>query len=125
MRYLGVDFGLKRVGLAASFGELASPYKVIEVRNLEDAINQVLEIVEQDGFDKVVVGLPEGKTGRMVNGFIRGLRKKGLDVESADETLSTQKATSQLIQLNFPKKKRRINDDLAAAIILQNYLDSQ
>lgn len=125
MRYLGIDFGLRRIGLATSFGELASPYKVIEVKNLEDAISQVKEIVEQEGFDKVVVGLPGGKTGKVVAGFIKGLRNKGLDVVSADETLSTQKAISQMIQLGLPKKKRRANDDLAAVIILQNYLDNK
>lgn len=123
MKYLGIDFGLRRIGLAISDGEIASPYKVLEVKNLKDAINQVEKIALDEAFDKVIVGLPEGKVGKMVNGFINGLRKKGLDVESSDETLSTQNATKHMISLNIPKKKRQVNDAYSAVIILQNYLD--
>lgn len=125
MKYLGVDFGLKRVGLAVSEGELASPLKVIIIKNLKDATNQVEKIVKGEGFDKVVVGLPEGKIGKMVNGFINSLRRKGLAVESFDETLSSKQATFKMVQLNIPKKKRQFNDDVAAAIILQNFLDQR
>ncbi len=124
MKYLGVDFGLKRIGLAQSEGAIASPLKVLEVRNLKNAIEQVVELVKKEGFDKVIVGLPEGKIGRMVNGFINSLRKKGLDVLEADETLSTKQATYQMIELNIPKKKRQVNDAYSAGIILQEYLDS-
>lgn len=125
MKYLGVDFGLKRVGLAISEGELASPWKILDVRNLKDAINQVIVVVKKGGFDKVVVGLPEGKTGQKVHGFINSLRKKGLEVESADETLSSKVASARMVQLNISKKKRRLNDDMAAAIILQQFIDEK
>lgn len=124
MKYLGVDFGLRRVGLATSGGEIASPLKVLEVRNLKDAINQIEQTVLAEEFDKLIVGLPEGKIGKMVNGFISSLRKKGLDVESIDETLSTHNATKQMIKLNIPKEKRKVNDAYSAALILQDYLDS-
>ena len=58
----------------------------------------------------------------LLYGFVAS-GKEGLEVESSDETLSSKEATFQMIQLNISKKKRRINDDIAAAIILQNYLD--
>lgn len=125
MRYLGIDFGLKRVGLATSEGEIATPLKVLEVRNLKDAVSRIEQTVLGEGFGKVIVGLPEGKVGKMANGFISSLRKKGLDVESIDETLSTKNAIAQMIKLNIPKKKRRENDAYSAAIILQNYLDEK
>lgn len=125
MKYLGVDFGLRRIGLATSEGELASRWKVLTVRNLKDAIDQVAKIFKKGEFDKMVVGLPEGKTGQKVYGFINNLKKKGLEVESFDETLSSKEATSRMIQLNISEKKRRVNDDMAAAIILQNYLDAK
>jgi len=123
MKYLGIDFGLKRVGLATSEGNLASPLKTIEVKGFKDIVEKVVKLVKTEGFDKIVVGLPEGKMGQTVLGFIKALRNFGIEAVEADETLSSQKATAQMIELNVPKKDRRINDATAAAIILQNYLD--
>ena len=125
MRYLGVDFGLRRVGLAISEGSLASPWKVLEVKGFSDAVDKISKIIKDGEFQKIVVGLPEGKMGGNVTGFVNALRKNGIDAETADETLSSKKAMDQMIEENIPLKKRRSNDDIAAAIILQNYLDSR
>lgn len=124
MRYLGIDFGLKRVGLATSEGTLAYPFKTLEVKNFKDAVEQVKKLVEVEGFESIVVGLPEGKMGQTVLGFIKSLKKMELDVVEADETLSSQKAIQQMIELNIPKNKRQTSDAYSAAIILQDYLDS-
>lgn len=124
MKYLGIDFGLKRVGLAVSEGELASPIQTIEVKGLPDAAQKVSQFVKKGEFTKIIVGLPEGKIGKTVIGFIKALKKMGFDVETADEILSSQKAVEQMIELGIPKKARRTNDAQAAAIILQNYLDT-
>ncbi len=121
MKYLGVDFGLRRIGLATSDGELASPFKVVEGRGFTDLVEKIKK--EAVGFDKIVVGLPEGKIGQTVLGFVKALKKSGLDVETADETLSSQKAVEAMVELNISKKDRRVIDAVAAAIILQNYLD--
>jgi len=123
MRYLGVDFGLSRIGLAQSQGNIASPLKTIEVKGFQDAQEKVKALVVSEGFDKIIIGLPEGKMGQTVLGFIKALRKAGIDVETADETLSSQRAVAQMIKLNIPKAKRRVSDAYSAAIILQNYLD--
>lgn len=123
MKYLGVDFGLRRVGLATSDGELAAPLKVIEGSNFSDLLDKIKK--EAKGFDKVVVGLPEGKMGKIVTRVIKALKQAGCDVVAADETLSTQRASRQTIELNIPKKKRRISDDYSAALILQEYLDTR
>lgn len=125
MRYLGIDFGLKRIGLATSEGEIASPSKTIEVRGFRDAVDQVIKLVKNENFDKVVIGLPEGKMGQTVLGFIKTLEKSGIDVAEADETLSSQKAITQMVESNIPKNRRQTNDAMAAAIILQDYLDSK
>ena len=125
MQYLGIDFGLKRIGLATSDGNLASPFKTIKVKSLKEAVEQVVKIVQEMELPKIVVGLPEGKMGQTVSGFINRLKKEGLDVESTDETLSTQQALQKMIMLNIPKEKRRVSDDMAAAIILQNWLDEK
>ncbi len=124
MKYLGVDFGLKRVGLAISEGELASPLKVIEGRSLTDLSLKVSQLALNEGFEKVIVGMPEGDTGEATKKFIELLRKSGLAVEESDETLSTQDAIKLMVQLGKGKNARKINDAHSAAIILQNYLDS-
>jgi len=118
MKYLGVDFGLRRIGLAVSEGELASPWQVVDAKKFS-------EIIKKNKFEKIVVGLPEGKMGKKVVGFVNALKKQGFEVETADETLSSRRALEQMISENIPRKKRRSNDAAAAAIILQNYLDSK
>lgn len=124
MKYLGVDFGLKRLGLATSEGEIASPFKTVQVKGFHDSINKVLEFAKKENVEKIIIGLPEGKMGNTVSGFINKLKKLGLVVESTDETLSSKRAVEKMIELDIPKEKRKINDDIAAAIILQNYLDN-
>ena len=84
MKYLGVDFGLRRVGLATSEGQIASPWKVIEGRGFSDLVKKVRK--EAQSFDKLVIGLPESKMGKMVKKVAKSLRQSGLDVEEADET---------------------------------------
>lgn len=124
MRYLGIDFGLKRIGLATSEGNFASPWQVLQVKNFSDALDKTTQVIRDGNFQKIIVGLPEGKIGKYTNGFVNALKKMGFEVETADETLSSKRAVDQMIELNIPKLKRHVNDDTAAAIILQDYLDS-
>lgn len=123
MKYLGIDFGLRRVGLATSEGQIASPGKVIAGSSFKDLLNKLIK--EAQGFDKLVVGMPEGKMGEVVKKLVKSLRSHDLEVIETDETLSTQQAVSQMVTFNIPKKKRRVNDAYSASIILQRYLDSR
>lgn len=121
MKYLGVDFGLKRIGLAISEGNFASPFKIIESKNLADAVAKIAKISKD--FDKVIVGMPEGDMGKATEKFINSLKKVGVKVETADETLSSQNAAKLMIEMGLKRKKRKENDAMAAAEILQNYLN--
>lgn len=122
MKYLGVDFGLKRVGLAVSDGELSSPFKVIEGSNVSDLLEKIRK--EAKIFDRVVIGLPEGRMGKQIKKVVKSLKASGLDVVEAEETLSSQNATKLMIKHGIPRKKRAIDDAYSAAIILQDYLDN-
>lgn len=124
MKYLGVDFGLRRVGLAISEGELVSPWQILEVKGFPDAVEKISRVIRKGKFQKVVVGVPEGKMGQNVVGFINALKKMGLEVEAADETLSSKKALEAMIEQGIQQKKRRHEDAYSAAEILQNYLDN-
>lgn len=124
MKYLGIDFGLKRVGLATSDGQFASPLKTIEVTGLNDAVNKLILLCKSEQFSKVIIGMPEGKMGKNVTSVIKKLKKEKIDVEAMDETLSSKRALEQMIEAGVPKQKRSLSDDRAAAIILQDYIDN-
>lgn len=123
MKYLGIDFGLKRIGLAISEGEIASPWQILEVRNFSDAVEKVSKIIKEGKFDKIIVGLPEGKMGKNVIGFVNAFKKQGTEIETADETLSSKRALEALIEQGVGQKRRKFQDDYSAAEILQNYLE--
>lgn len=125
MKYLGIDFGLKRIGLAVSEGELASPWQILEVKSFSDAVGKVFQIIIGGNFQEIIVGLPEGRMGRNVLGFVKALRSRGVRTETYDEMLSSKKALQTMIDQGIGQKKRRFNDDYSAAEILQNYLDNQ
>lgn len=125
MKYLGLDWGLKRIGAAVSEGELASPLTTLEVNSLADAVEKVRKLVVKEAVEEVVIGQPEGLSGKMVEKAVVKLQQLGLKVTLTDETLSTQQAQAQLRQTGVGKKGRRQDDALSAAIILQQYLDEK
>ena len=125
MKYLGIDFGLKRIGLAISEGDLASPWQILEVKNFSDAVEKIVRVIKEWAFEKIVVGLPEGKMGQNVVGFVNALKRQGFEVEAVDETLSSKKALQVMIEQGAARKKRRHEDAFSAAEILQNYLDKR
>lgn len=125
MKYLGIDFGLRKIGLAISEGELASPWQVLAVKNFSEAVEKISRIIEDNNFDKIVVGLPEGKMGQNVRGFVKALQKRGFAVETADETLSSKRALETMIEQGIGRDKRQQEDAFSAAGILQVYLDNR
>lgn len=125
MKYLGIDFGLRRIGLAVSEGEISSPWQVLEVKNFSDALKKISKIIKEGSFQRVVIGMPEGRMGKNVVGFVNSLKQMGFTVETCDEVLSSKNALKEMIKIGVPKNKRRYNDAQAAAIILQNYLDNK
>ncbi len=124
MKYLGVDFGLRRIGLAISEGQLASPWQILEVKGFSNAIEKTSKVIKRGEFEKIVVGLPEGKMGKNVVGFVAALKKRGFEVETFEETLSSKRALEVMIEQGIRQKNRRHKDAYSAAEILQNYLDA-
>lgn len=129
MRYLGLDYGLKKVGLAMSEGQIATPLKVLEVSGLKDAVNKISSVIEKEGIDRVVIGVPEsGQAKNAVKKFIAELRtslkNELVSVIEADETLSSQNAKGLMVDLDLSQEARKKEDAYAAALILQNFLDS-
>ena len=113
---------MKRVGLATSEGELASPWKIIEGSGVNDLVEKIRK--EAVGFEKIIVGVPEGKMGKLIKKVSGQLKTAGLLVIESDETLSSQRATRLMVDLGLSRKKRKNNDAYSAAEILSNYLDN-
>ncbi len=125
MKYLSLDWGMKKIGLAISAGMIASPFKTLTVSSLDQAIDQVIKVVRDENIDLVVIGKPEGEMGKKVESAIKELIKKGVKVEKTDETLSTRLAQEEMLILGKSQKSRADDNKKAAAIILQQFLDSQ
>ena len=142
MRVLGIDYGARRVGLALSdaTGTLASPWRFVERPPSEaDALRVLAEIVEalrqgEDGLEAVVVGWPRRLDGSpthqtaLVEAFSRTLAQRtGLRVVLQDERLSSHAADERLAdggERDWRARKRKL-DAAAAAVILQDFLDSR
>lgn len=123
MKYLGLDWGLRRIGTAVSEGEIASPLITLEVKNLQEAAEKVSQLVKKEGIDAVVIGKPEGEMGKVVERATLALKRAGLNVIQSDETLSTKEAQKLMLEMGLGQKARREDNALAATIILQRYLD--
>lgn len=126
MRYLGIDFGLKKIGLAISEGYLPHPYKVIRVKNPNNSLNEIKKIIQKEKIDKIIVGISEGEMAEKSKKFAAFLKKKtGTDTETVDETLSSQNAQNLLYSAKKQRKKRKEREDsVSASLILENYLSS-
>ncbi|MBI4037462.1 Holliday junction resolvase RuvX [Candidatus Curtissbacteria bacterium] len=123
---LGIDLGQKKSGLAISAGQLASPYKTIIHKNLEQAVTTMIRIIVVEGVKTVVIGYVEGKTQKQFQKFADLLKSKRPDLEiiMRDETLTTRQARETMIKLGVPKKKKnKLEHEYSAAVILQSYLD--
>ena len=131
MRSLGLDIGDKRIGVALSDPEgiLASPFTIIE-RSSDDAdVAAIVGIVEQQQVGRILVGLPrsmDGSLGRQaekVKEFVTELsRHAEVPVEFRDERLSTV-SVKRMVQGVRKTGKGTRYDAMAAALILQGYLD--
>jgi len=132
-RILAIDYGRRRIGLALS-DELrltAQPLATLARAGRRDAIRRLRELVRKHGVRAIVVGHPvrlDGTPGEMaeeVERFAARLRKEvGLPVEMMDERLSSWEAEEISAARPGSSQKRRVPlDQIAAAVILRDYLE--
>lgn len=131
-RYLGIDYGTKRVGIAISDG-LGLMARPLEVAARSDVASRVEEIVSTYGVARLIIGLPTalgGHEGASAEGA-RSLGEElaaatGLEVEYVDEKFTSRMAEETLLDSGMKRRERReAVDKVAAAIILQEYLDNR
>ena len=134
-RVLGVDVGDRRIGLALSDsgGILASPLTIIEHSTEQQDIAAILAVVKERGAGRIVVGLPRlmngdiGPQAQKVQAFAEAMRAvTPIPIEYRDERLTTVEAQRLKQETGSHKKNRNIRyDAMAAAVILQDYLEEQ
>jgi putative holliday junction resolvase len=138
-KYLGVDFGLKRIGIAITDTEKKFSFYRDYVLNDKNAIEKIADLIIKENVSKIILGYPlnfkSEKTDITLNveNFSKELSsillKKDIDAEIIyfDERFTSSISQDNLIQSGLSKKKRRdkgILDSMSAKIILQDYLDS-
>jgi putative Holliday junction resolvase len=133
MRYLGLDVGRARIGLALADDVLrtARPHSAVARRGDAADLSAIAEVARAFEVTRAVVGLPlnmdgtEGSSARFARGFAEKLGAAlGVPVEFQDERLSTFEAEGRLREQGFTARDQRQRIDAeAAAVILQGWLD--
>lgn len=140
MRTLAIDLGTRRVGLALSDagGRFATPLEVVQVTAPEQATERALQVVQSEGVERIVIGLPLnmddslGPAARLTIEWGRQLAaRSGRPVLFLDERLSSFEAEQSLIarkrggeKMTRKRKKQKL-DAIAAAGFLQAFLDGK
>jgi putative holliday junction resolvase len=132
MRFLGIDYGTKRVGLAIStpHGSMALPYATVQRTSREALFGEILRIVGAESVGGIVVGLPSRLDGspslstRQAFNFAVSLKRRtGIEVFLVEEALTSSEAESMLREAGLKSGRREeALDQLAAARILEVFL---
>jgi putative holliday junction resolvase len=119
--FLGVDFGKAKIGLAVADSETRIAFGYGVLKNDKELMKNLKNIIEKKGISRIVVG----NAGEEVKDFADALEKElNIPIEFQNEMFSTQQAERNLIERGA-KKIKRFDDQEAARIILQSWLDKK
>jgi putative Holliday junction resolvase len=130
---IALDIGTVRIGVAASDLTGTFAHGVSVLRAKDDWMKGLAKILDERGAGKIVVGMPRrtdgsyGPEARRVDETVRSLRAyfPGVEVVVWDERFTTVIANRALLEANVSRAgRKRAVDKVAAAVMLQNYLDS-
>lgn len=132
MRVLGLDLGTKTLGLAITdkTNLIATPYQTLHYQNYEELVSHLKKIIEEKEIGTFVLGYPKNMNNTLGQAVLRTEEFKkvleenfSLPIVLIDERLSTVEAENILIETDMSRKKRKkVIDSYAAAIILDTYL---
>ncbi len=135
MRILALDHGTKRIGVAVSdeLKVIASPLEFIPAEELDAALRRLLELIQLKDVELILVGMPRnmdgsyGPSAEKVKEFVAQIRAvTQVPVRTWDERLTSAQANRVMIEANVRRDKRKEKvDAMAAAVLLQSFLDSQ
>ena len=135
MRILAIDHGTRRMGIAVSdeLQMIAQPLEYIPAEPFADFLTRLKEILQEKEVEMILIGMPRNMDGSYgpaalkVQDFVATLnRALAVPIKTWDERLTSAQANRFLIQGNVRRDKRKEKvDKMAAAILLQSYLDSK
>ena len=135
MRILALDHGSKRIGVAVSdeLKMIAQPLEYIPAEPFADFLKRLKEILQEKEVELILVGLPRNMDGShgpatlKVEAFVAALRNAiTIPIQLQDERLTSAQANRVLLQANVRRDKRKEKvDKMAAAILLQGFLDGR
>ena len=134
MRVLGLDVGSKTIGIALSdeTGMLATPLETLARKGTAADVAAVAALANKHEAERVIVGMPYemdgtlGPRAKRVQVLIDALVAAGLHVDTWDERFSTVAAERALLEADLSRARRKeVVDKVAAAYILQGWLDSK
>ena len=123
MNYLGVDYGERRIGLAKASDGLKIATPLTTIGNDESVFDKLAKITAEESIDKIVVGLPISFDGQE-NSFAKKIRvfaSKLQDIVGRPVVLQNEIFSSKIAEMSSPETQ----DQSAAAIILQSFLDKK
>ncbi len=133
-RILGIDYGTKRIGVAMSDPTRLIAQGITTLDNNIKTVEKLLEIVKREEVVRIIVGMPytadggKGKKALEVEEFIQQLKQHTMiEIDTWDESYSSVNAHQAFIDIGMKKKKRQQKarvDEMAARLMLQEYLDS-
>ncbi len=135
MRFLAIDHGSKRIGLALSdeLKMIAQPLEFIPAEPFDQFLDRLKTILREKEVERIIVGMPRNMNGsygpatEKVREFVIVLKEAvKIPIATWDERLTSAQANRVLISADVrrAKRKEKVNQ-MAAAILLQSYLDSQ
>lgn len=130
MRFLGIDYGNKRIGISISdrSNAIANPYLTLINTGFDDIVDQIISIIQKEEVTDIVIGLPlsfnftNTEQTDLTQKFIDFINEKlyNINVHIENEILSTKEAENRLDNL---VDKKSVIDETASSLILQSYLD--
>ena len=131
-RFIGIDFGLSKVGLSISdpLKIISIPLKVIKYKNRKELLSKLQEIALENNVKSFVVGYPlnmnnkKNEMTKLVDDFFVELKNLNFNVFLQDERLSSESAKKIMLEQNIKTGNNKEHIDLiASTIILQSFLD--
>lgn len=127
-KYLGLDVGTVRIGVAAADDSVKIAFPVTTIANETDSFTEIQKLIDRHSASAVVIGLPRNSKGeeteqsKFSRDFAAKLTSKGIIVKFQDESLTSVTAEQRLQERKKPYTKADIDAE-AATIILQDYID--
>jgi putative Holliday junction resolvase len=125
-RLLGIDTGERRIGVAVSEGRVAVPLTIVDHTNRARDLERIAALAGREGVDTIVIGLPlapdggEGEQARLARRFGEQLAA----LQSRPVVYQDERLTSFDVASAGASRRNKPTDDLAAAAILQRYIDA-